>query len=609
MTTKTVQTTYLIVLALAIFSLERVIFYLLNLDYFSILSPDIIFLGFFKGFRIDIITIFTFTFPFILALLYLNSFRKSVGYLFLAVVIFIFTINLGDIAYFPFVHRHLSNEIFLLANDLDFFIDFSKNYIFEISIYFVSIFLFFTIWKKILNQKVSSEKYPLSQKTLFTLTVLVIIVLGIRGKTSGKPFALSDAFVNDNIASANLSLNGFYSIYRGKSRKEYKFMESEKALKTTINIFQNQETEFTSSDFPIERKMLKKGDKKDFNIVLLTVESLTSKYVDSFGNENFGATPYLDRLAKESISFPNFYANGQRSIEGIGTILSGVPSISGLPNFGYGLELSNFSYLGKILKENGYKTIGMQGSKRSSFRIDNVLSIAGFDEVYGAEDMKDFLKDEKDIDLPFGAVWDGNLLRFMKSRIDNAEQPFISFGFTATTHFPCKLPNKKYEIYPHVETSIDGYLNNLKYLDSQIEEFIESSKKESWFKNTIFIITADHTIGKGIGIAKDRLNHFRIPLIIYAPHIFKPQIIERVGTQADIFPTIIDILNLENSFSTLSNSLFDNRSERFGILREGNRMLLLDENGTYKSLEKSETLQAILQTVANLIRQNKISEN
>jgi len=604
--TKTEQTIILILFALTILSLERVIFYFLNIQHFSTLSLEITLLGFFKGLRIDIITLFTFSAPFIIALFYMHRWRKFISYLWLIVVIGIFSVNLGDIIYFPFVHRHLSNEVFLLSNDLDFFVGIVGNYLIELILYLIIISILYYIWKKIVDLEISSKNYPTIQKIAFTFIIILILFLGIRGKITGKPFGLSDAFVNDNIASANLSINGLYSIYRGRSSKSYKFMEHQLAVNKTREILGTGNIEFLSDKFLIERKLTNIGEKSNYNIVILLVESFTSKYTDSFGDENFGVTPYFDKLTKESLSFPNFYANGQRSIEGITVTLTGIPSITGMPNLGYGLELSNFSYIGKVLKENGYSTVGMRSAKRGSFRIDSIFNLAGFDQFYGAEDIKKILKDERDISLPFGSIWDGNMLRFMKEKIDSSKKPFLTFGFTASTHFPCKLPNKKYEIYPHQEFGINGFLNNTRYFDSQLEEFIESSKKESWFKDTVFIITGDHTIGKGIGVKKDNLAHFKMPFIIYAPYIFEPQIIEHIGTQADIFPTIIDILNLENSFSTLSTSLLDRDSKRFGILREGNRMLFLDANRTAKDLESSENLKAILQTISNLVTKNSI---
>lgn len=218
--------------------------------------------------------------------------------------------------------------------------------------------------------------------------------------------------------------------------------------------------------------------------------------------------------------------------------------------------------------------------------------------------MREFIKNEKDISLPFDAVWDGNMLRFLSQKIESMKKPFLTFGFTASMHFPCKLPEQKYEIYPHDEFGIDGYLNLLNYFDTQLEEFIEDAKERDWFKDTIFIITGDHTIGKGIGIEKSDFEHFRVPLILYAPYILKPKVIGRVGSQIDIIPTILDILKSQQKFSTISNSLFSKSSEE-AILREGNRMILFN-NGKWRD-ENSRTLKGVLQTLTELIRDNKIS--
>ena len=224
--------------------------------------------------------------------------------------------------------------------------------------------------------------------------------------------------------------------------------------------------------------------------------------------------------------------------------------------------------------------------------------------MFGSEDMRDFRKDEVDIKLPFNAVWDGNMFRYLLTKLNRIEKPFLAFGFTESMHFPCRLPNKKYEKYPHKEFEIEGYLNLLYYFDSQLNEFIESAKKKKWFKDTIFIITGDHTIGKGIGITKDNFAHFKIPLIIYAPYIFKPQVINKFGSQVDIIPTILDMINSSSKFSTFSNSLFNN-SLGNPILKEGDRMIMFHKNIWKNETDKS--LQAILQTLTTLIIEDKIA--
>lgn len=602
--TKKVETTIFLLISIVALFLERVFLYFYNIEHFQTLTILETTLSFLNGIRIDLIAILTFSGIYILILLFLERFRRAFQILWFLTIVLIFTINFGDILYFPFVNRHISNELSFLGNDLTFLFDMAKNYIYEIIFYLISISIIAIIWFRVSAIPIAKKELSFGKEITFFILATSLIFIGVRGKIEGKPFGISDAFINGKVESANLSLNGFFSIYRSSKERDFKFMNSEKAIEITQNLLEKDFGKFKNREFPIER-YFENSKNSGENIVIIFVESLTSKYVDSFGGENFGATPFLDKLSEKSLVFKNFYANGQRSIEGITAVLTGFPSISGLPNLGNGLELSNFSYLGKLANLNGYRTIGMQSSKRSSFRIDSLFKLAGFQEFYGAEDMADFRDFERDMPLPFDAVWDGNAFRFLSEKLKKEEKPFLSFIFTASTHFPCKLPHKDFEIYPHNEFEREGYLNNLKYVDSEIESFFKRSEGESWFQNTTFIITGDHTLGKGVGVSHENLEHFRVPLIIYSPKNELKKEFFQISSQTDILPTIIDKLGLNNKFSAFGNSLLRKRDD-FAILREGNEMILL-KSDDFQYLENSDELKAYLQTFSNLFQTNSIS--
>jgi phosphoglycerol transferase MdoB-like AlkP superfamily enzyme len=597
------QSLTLFLFALLIMSLQRVILYFLNLEEFQELNEFDTFLAFINGVRIDLITLLTFTGVLFLYLTYIEYWRKFVGVIWLLIFLIIFTINFGDTIYFPFVHRHISNEIYLIGNDLEFILDIGEEYILEVMIYLFSLIIISYLWFKILRIKIGRRDIALLKRILLSTLLLSLIFIGIRSKFDGKPFGISDAFIDGKVEIANLSLNGFFSIYRSSKREGFKYMESNEALKISKELISSKDTEFVNSEFPFQRRFIDLKDDRP-NVVILFIESLTSKYVDSFGDGNFSVTPFLDKLAKDGVSFKNFYANGQRSIEGVTSLLTGFPSISGIPNLGYGLELSNFSYLGDLAYKNGYRTLGMQSSKRSSFRIDQLFQLAGFHEFYGSEDMRDCIDFERDIELPFGAVWDGNSLRFLSEKLKDENRPFLSLLFTASTHFPYRLPSDNFERYPHSDTGLNGYLNSLNYLDSELEKFFKRSEKEKWFENTIFIVTGDHTIGKGVNFKRESFEHFQIPLIIYSPKYLKSEIRDEVSSQIDILPTVMDLANLQSNFSSFGNSLFGDRAE-FAILKEGTRMIFKDRD-SYKNLENSVELKSLLQTFSELLERNRI---
>ena len=220
------------------------------------------------------------------------------------------------------------------------------------------------------------------------------------------------------------------------------------------------------------------------------LESFSAKFVDSFTNSHLGVTPYLDFLSNHGVKFVNAYANGMHSIIGIGAILAGVvPPINTDLYFGKGLESSNFSYIGSIFKKNGYHTLAMQSSNRHSFRVDSITKMAGFDKYFGAEDFKTHQHNEDKNKMPFYGTWDGDMFNRFFTEINKLQEPFLAFTFTATTHFPFYLPSKKYEIYPHSDQNLNGFLNTMYYTDCMIQDFMHKAQTAKWFKNTIFIYT------------------------------------------------------------------------------------------------------------------------
>jgi phosphoglycerol transferase MdoB-like AlkP superfamily enzyme len=269
----------------------------------------------------------------------------------------------------------------------------------------------------------------------------------------------------------------------------------------------------------------------------------------------------------------------------------------------------------------------MQSSKRNSFRVDSIARLSGFDRYYGAEDFQTHQHGENKDKMPHYGTWDGDMFNHYFKELDSIKKPFLSFTFTSTTHFPYYLPSKKYEIYPHNNKTINGYFNTMRYTDDMIKDFITKAKKTSWFKDTIFIFIADHTAPitnneitafeeeTGIKIPNRQLEYYKIPFIIYAPHIFKPQVISKVTSQADILPSLIDFLGFKNNFSTISNSVFTKTNNSFAfskagdiytyITKDGYTQRRTDKNFTNKSKDYSKQILSIHQVFVDSLNKNK----
>jgi len=565
----------------------RLFFYFTYLDYFSALTLNETLASFFMGLRVDIMIIFTFTSLLWIALLlpfefvYNKTYRVVLGSLwgiFIAGVVFF---NIGDALYFGFVNRHLSDELKIIGNDVGILVDMAKDYyplqtLFGTLIFIVIVYLFYKIFSaKIIKHETKKREW------LNILLIIIIAFIGIRGKLSGMSFGVSDAFAVNKLQSGNLALNGFFCFYRAGDRKSinHSAIKLPQAIQNVKRAIYSKKTLYSDPQYPLMRHY-KKVPKRSYNVVIVMIESLSAKYVDALSHNEYGVTPNLDKMANEGILFTHFYANGQRSQEGITSIYTGIIQPVGFEKYGEGLELYGLSYLGKEADANGYHTIAMQSSDRGSFRIDKLSRLAGFQQYYGAEDMP---KSHEEQGNPHFGVWDGDMFRFLSSKLHTIKEPFLSFCFTASTHAPYYSPGKKWEKYPQDVKTEAGFLNTLHYTDAKIGEFMQRCKKEPWFEHTIFIFTADHANQakqenpKHIKGTNVPMPAFHIPLIIYAPKIFEPRHDATVGSHIDIKTTVLDYLGWQNDFTSIGNSMLDTTvKERFAFAKRGETISLTD---------------------------------
>ncbi len=610
-------------------------FSLLNIypDDFQDLTDSEFYASLLMGLRVDMITIFTFSSLFILLLLFIKNLklRAYIGLIWAIVLNIIFILSFSDVLYYDYIHRHISNEIFHLGEDWDIIFGMVFGSMLQYTLGALALSgLFLYMVYKIFSHKLENF---ISGKRLFVTAFIAILILfiGIRNNFAGKSFGSSDAYAVNKVSSGNLALNGFFTIYRtAKKSRKHNLMQLDKAIQISQEAMYSANTPFISEEYPLLRQYTKK-DKPKYNVVIVLLESFGAEHIDGFTHyKELNVTPYFKKLSQEGLKFNNFYSNGYRSIFGITSIFTGLTIPYGFQYLGKGLELSNLSYLGQVAKDNGYSTISMQASNRRSYRVDAVSAIAGFDEYYGAQDMPNVENCDEGRE-PLTGTYDFNMLDFYHKKLNKMKEPFLGFAFTDSTHSDFHLPSKTYERYPHDLKNYNGSLNAYIYADKSIERFMQSVKKEPWFDRTIFVFTSDHGTGDALNeIARKyrpddkalaSIEHFRIPLIIYAPKIFKPQEINTLGSHNDMFPTIVDMLGLEAKISTMGSSLFDKDvAQRFAYFFAGNLIGLVTDEGYIKynfknivessandkkTQEMKELLFAVDTAEAGLLQKNK----
>ncbi len=270
------------------------------------------------------------------------------------------------------------------------------------------------------------------------------------------------------------------------------------------------------------------------NIVLITIESMSGEYLKRFGNtENI--TPNLDKVMNEGLCFDNFYAVGNRTVRGLEAVTLCSPPSPGESIIKQKNNGGLFS-TGKILKDKGYDVQFLYGG--DSY-FDNMKEFFE-DNHYKVIDQKNFKQNE----ITFKTVWglcDEDL--FNKAiKVFNEDdahgKPFFGHIMTVSNHRPYMYPDGHIDI-PSSKKCREG---GVKYTDYAIGKFLEKASHEPWFKNTVFVITADHCASSS-GSTDVPLDQYHIPAVIYAPGFVKPQQNRTLISQIDLMPTVFGLLH------------------------------------------------------------------
>lgn len=287
------------------------------------------------------------------------------------------------------------------------------------------------------------------------------------------------------------------------------------------------------------------------NIVLISVESLSAEFLGAYG-DNRGLTPRLDRLAREGLTFGRVYATGTRTVRGLEALSLGTPPIPGQaivrrPNN------DKLATLGEILRQQGYESLFLYGGHGY---FDNMNTyFAGND--YRVVDRTDFPKSS----IVFANIWgvaDESLYANALAELDGAHRqgkPFVAHIMTTSNHRPYTYPDGRIDI-----PSPGKRPGAVKYTDYAIGQFIDLARSKPWFADTLFVITADHC-ASAAGKTSLPVKGYHIPLILYGPDLVRPGRIDRVVSQIDIPPTLLDLLGKPGDDHFFGKSIFEQTGE------------------------------------------------
>lgn len=359
--------------------------------------------------------------------------------------------------------------------------------------------------------------------------------------------------VKNNNYLSEISKNGLYNLF---SAFRHNIIDYHEFYQTRDNIEAFADlSEYLTLDNQkminpelLERHVQARGEQKDYNIFLITIESMSAEFLKDKDN----ITPNINKLIKESVYFDNLYAAGTRTVRGLEALTLSIPPIPGQSMVRRPNNEQLFS-ISTILKSHNYDLKFIYGGFGYFDNMNYFFSNNGF-KIWDRDDIP---ADQ----ITFSNVWgvsDEDLYKQAISQADKSyenNQKFFSLLMTTSNHRPYTYPDGKIDI-----PSGSGRNGGVKYTDYALAEFIKEAKNKPWFKDTIFVITADHCAGSGGKVALPP-KKYHIPLFIYAPEILEPKVISKLVSQIDIAPTILGLLNISYNSRFFGNDMFSDSNQ------------------------------------------------
>jgi phosphoglycerol transferase MdoB-like AlkP superfamily enzyme len=380
-----------------------------------------------------------------------------------------------------------------------------------------------------------------------------------------------------------LTKNGLAALFAAYFHNEidydlfYSRIPNDEAFGRVKKLLTDQDDLKIQSGLTIARKVTPPTDevlhaRAPLNVIMVVMESMSARFMGAY-DPSSKLTPFLDRFAHEGLFFRHVYATGTRTVRGLEAVTLSVP-----PTPGQSIVRrpgnENLYSIGSILSEHGYKKAFVYGGDAFFDNMKAFYSANGF-SVFDEPSMKHE-------EISFSNAWgvcDEDLFNMAIREADLAQKehkPFLQVVMTTSNHRPYTFPEGKIDL-----PTSSGRSGAVKYSDYAVGQLIKNSENKPWFKNTLFVFIADHNASVGGGVDVP-IGDYLIPAIVYNPLLIKPQVVETLGSQIDIVPTLLALMGVSYESHFYGHDLLTTKDERafisnyqkVGLLRKGKLVLL-----------------------------------
>lgn len=518
--------------------------------------------AFFMGLRFDLIIIsYLLMLPALVLFIHQTFFKTKKLFVTLTKVYLgiitglVIFIACANIPYFAQFGSHMTKSVFAwqLTPGYTFKLIFSSIGYWGFLVVFLMLFVFYiqvsnkffdTYLKNLAQIKTGS----ILASVIRFLLLAFLIFAAARGRLSSKsPMHEGMAIVSQNVFVNQIALNPNFTLIKSLSRKVSKtdFLQN---IKTDLEVCQKF---YPQNYFPENGKLLSvissstvADSVKKLNVVVVLMESLSMAKMGYYNSKNL--SPYLTELTKESVFFDRFFSSGIHTFNGLFSSATGFPSIyteQGLRQY----TKEPFITLANLLKPYGYESYFCATHDPVFDNMEGFFKLNGFNNIISSNDFN------SNQSLGVTGIPDHLLYKKLIQKINEASvsKPFVAYVMTGTDHGPWEIP-KDIAFKPN---GVDEKENASLYADWSVKQFIMEAKKNSWYKNTVFVFLGDH--GQIMNDVYDMpITYHHIPFIVHCPKELKAEVNHNLGYQPDIVRTISSLLNIDYANFSFGVNIF-----------------------------------------------------
>ena len=513
-----------------------------------------------------------------------KALRKAATWWFSIFYAIVFMASAANTPYFQYFFKNINSSIFewfgYAATTAGMVFE-EKSYILHIALYFIAVAAYIALiistrrrFDRLIAGAREDRRFvgPFFMRLAVSVAMILLCLFGIRGRMGYNPIKISQAYYSDDPFLNQLGINPAFNLLTSalddmrKENSDLHLMPYKEAVGLTRQ--QLGIDGKADSAHVLRRQIVANGTARKFNVVVILMESMSAKLMNTFGGQP-GLTPNLDSLYNHSLAFTQCYSAGIHTNHGMTASLYSFPALM-FRNLMKGTVTPHRTGIPTVLKQYGYHNMFFMTHEAQYDNMKAFFTTNGYDDIYSQEDYPG-----SEVVNSFG-VSDHFLFSYALNKINRQAatgKPFLATLLTISNHPPYVIPDFFKPKTKEPETQI------VEYADWAVGDFLKKARRMPWYRNTVFVILADHgkLVGKATTEAPESYNH--IPLIMFGPGVPKMRY-GGLATQVDVMPTLLSILNMGYTYDGFGQDVLSRPRRMVGYSAD-NQLIARDRSRVY----------------------------